>query len=101
MKVFLPAYFDRVPTASECGTGYDYIEGVVDTENLASQRVLEKTGYQKVEIRENDCENSMGVRSIVVYRLARPGHSLVELGLAAKIGPEDAPSDMAPEPPVS
>jgi hypothetical protein len=63
------------------GTGYDHLEAFVDVENIASQRVLEKCGFTKVMVSVNDFENSMGLRSTALFRIARPGSTLAELSL--------------------
>lgn len=78
------------------------LDGYVDTENIASQQILKKCGFTKCETLLGDFESpSMGLRDSIVFRLARPGKTLKELGLGA-VG-EDARStvvDEPPEPPV-
>lgn len=90
MRAIISALFDRMPPASEGGTGLDYIEGWVDTENVASRRVLDKLGFTYCEMFAGDFDNpSMGIRDSAVYRIARPGKTLEELGLL----PADAGAD--------
>ncbi|GIZ48667.1 hypothetical protein CKM354_001171800 [Cercospora kikuchii] len=96
MRAFIPAYFERVPPASEGGTGHDLIDAYADTENRASMKVLEKLGFTKCETLFNEFEGPMGVRDSVVYRLARPGKTLDELGFGKTQAEDDGP----PEPPV-
>jgi RimJ/RimL family protein N-acetyltransferase len=82
------------------GTGYDHLEALVDVENIASQRVLDKCGFTKVTVSKNDFENSMGLRSTALFRIARPGRTLAELGLVAVEGePVDPCTDEA-KPPI-
>lgn len=97
LRAFIPAYFEEVPSSSSERLGFDHLEGFVDVENIASQRVLAKCGFEICEELPGHLENLMGLRDVLLYRLPRPGKSLCELGL-------DAPSleglsDDAPEPP--
>ena len=57
LQAFLPAYFERVPHASDGGIGADHIDGYVDVENKASQRVLEKCGFKLCESLPGEIEN--------------------------------------------
>ncbi|KAI5363694.1 putative GNAT domain, acyl-CoA N-acyltransferase [Septoria linicola] len=96
MKAFIPAYFERVPPASEGGTGHDVIDAYVDAENVGSMRVLEKCGFARCELLEREFESPvMGLRNTVVYRMARPGKTLAELGFG-----EEGQQEEAPVPPV-
>jgi RimJ/RimL family protein N-acetyltransferase len=96
LKAFMPAYFERVPSACITGDGHDVLDGYVDPENIASQKVLEKCGFTRCEILHNDYNNpTLGMRDSIVYRLARPGKTLEELGLVMDGGDEPPP-----EPPV-
>jgi RimJ/RimL family protein N-acetyltransferase len=99
LSIFIPAFFERVPSplvstvdgasvGGAQGVGYDYLEALVDVENIGSQRVLEKCGFTKVLVSENDFENSMGLRSTALFRIARPGRTLPELGLLVGDGVE-------------
>ncbi|KAK4498101.1 hypothetical protein PRZ48_010757 [Zasmidium cellare] len=96
LRAFLPAYFERVPPASEGGTGVDFIEGYVDVENKASQRVLDKCGFTLCESLPGEIENLMGLRDVLLYRCPRPGRTLEELGLIRSPQALEDP----PEPPV-
>lgn len=88
-----------MPSADQGGVGHDHLAAVADTGNAPSIRVLEKAGFQKIGVRENDFENSMGLRSSVLYRLARPGKSLHDLGLDTMA--EESQAGEIPQPPVS
>lgn len=100
LKALTPAFFARTPEASEGGTGVDAITAYIDTQNPGSRRVLEKCGYtrceyltdQAIHVRNNPHNHMV---DSYVYRIARPGKTLEELGLIAGQG-EDEP----PEPPV-
>jgi RimJ/RimL family protein N-acetyltransferase len=64
------------------GVGFDYIEASTDTENWASRRVLEKCGFVLCETHSQGYNNPvLGLRDTAIYRIARPGRSLEELGL--------------------
>jgi len=75
--------FEFTPSAADGGTGLDHLEALTDSENWASRRVLEKAGFTYCETRFRDFDSPAlgGVRDTVVYRIARPGKTLDELGL--------------------
>jgi hypothetical protein len=61
------------------------MQAETDSENIASQKVLLKTGCSLVETLVNSFDSpSLGLRDTLVYRVARPGMSLEELGLVEK-----------------
>lgn len=87
LHAYLTVYFDRVPspTASAGALGFDYVQAETDAENIASQRVLLKCGFQLVETLANSFESPMlGLRDTLVYKIARPGLSLEGLGQVEK-----------------
>ncbi|WPH00543.1 Hypothetical protein R9X50_00337200 [Acrodontium crateriforme] len=83
VKAIIPALWDHMPCASDDGIGYDYLEGLTDTENYASQNILRKCGFTYCETREQDFYNPTlkQQRDTAFYRLARPGKDLEKLGL--------------------
>lgn len=82
LRTLVPALFEHMPPAGEGGLGFDYLEACIDPENKASQRVLEKSGFMSCETNSQDFENpAFGLRDTVVFRIARPGKKLEELGL--------------------
>lgn len=100
LKALIPAYFARTPPASEGGTGVDAVAAYIDTQNPGSRRVLEKAGFTQCEYLadqhvhvQNNPHNKM--TDSYLYRIARPGKTLEELGLIAGQG-----VDEPPQPPV-
>lgn len=78
--------------------GFDYLEGWVNTDNWASRRVLEKCGFTICEtLRVEDLKRHGHSLEVTIYRIARPGMTLDQLGLLAS---EVSQEDSAPEPPV-
>lgn len=64
-------------TSDTCEDGYDYVLGLCDVENVASQRVLERIGFVKGEIIKNEYESRfLGIRDSMPMLLARPGKQL-------------------------
>jgi hypothetical protein len=65
-------------------------------------RVLEKCGFTCCEIREKDFHSPyFGLRDSVVFRLARSGKTLEELGLGpVKSGDDRGNEDKPPTPPL-
>lgn len=52
---------------------FEYAEAHTDTELIASQNVLTKTGFVLFEKREKDFENPiLGWRDTLIYRMYRP-----------------------------
>jgi hypothetical protein len=96
----LASHDGNVDNTGAHGTGYDHLEALVDVENIASQRVLDKCGFTKAMVSENDFENSMGLRSTALFRIARPGTTLVELGLVAVDGDSVDPWADGAKPPI-
>lgn len=91
LRTYLPAFFERFdPSNNTGGTSMDHVEGHVDVSNKGSQRVLEKCGFVRCEILAGISQ----IGDVVVYRLARPGKTLTQLGL------DPASGDKPPEPPV-
>jgi RimJ/RimL family protein N-acetyltransferase len=81
LRAYLSAYFAHVPSPSVSnGLGYDYVQAETDQDNIASQRILQKCGFQHVETIVNGFESPiLGLRDTVIYRIARPGMSLESL----------------------
>ena len=74
MNAFLPALWDAMPSPSEDLEGYDFAIARVDTENVASMRVLEKAGFVRGETTKAEFVSpQLGVRDSVAFWLARPG----------------------------
>lgn len=100
LRAFIPAFFARTPPASEGGTGTDVLTAYIDVENPGSKRVLEKSGFQlcetvgdqQVHVQDNP-HNTMTDSHI--FRIARPGKTLEQLGLVAGKEVEEPP-----EPPI-
>lgn len=87
LRAFLACYFSRVPSPSSTpgALGYDYVQAETDAENIASQKILLKCGFQLVETLTDSFESPiLGLRDTLVYRVARPGLSLEELGLVER-----------------
>lgn len=71
-----------MPAPSPDTIGYDYIQAETDADNIASHRVLVKAGFELIETLEGGFESPMlGVRDTLVYRIARPGVNLSEIGV--------------------
>ena len=57
------------------------MQAETDTENIASQKVLLKCGFQLVETLANSFDSpALGLRDTLVYKIARPGLTLESLG---------------------
>lgn len=98
LKAFIPAFFAWARPASEGGT--DVLSAYIDTQNGASRRVLEKSGFQNCELLhdqhvhvQDNPHNHM--KDSYLFRIARPGKTLEQLGF---LGGEK--QDIPPEPPV-
>ncbi|KAK5124367.1 hypothetical protein LTR85_001584 [Meristemomyces frigidus] len=88
LRALIPRLFERMPPASERGVGCDYIEASTDSENWASQRVLEKCAFTYCETRLQDFENpTLGLRDTTVFRIPRPGKTLEDLDPLAPVKP--------------
>ncbi|KAK5168852.1 uncharacterized protein LTR77_006161 [Saxophila tyrrhenica] len=94
----LPQLFDRIPPLSEGGSGFDHLEGWADVENRPSRRILEKCGFTLCEMRPDPDNDIRGASEIAIYRKARPGRTLEELGLLPI--DEGSVQSKAPTPPV-
>ena len=80
LQALIPVLFEVILPAD--AGGLDYLEAVTDFENAASRRVLTKCGFTWCETRYQDSHHPIrGVQDTCVYRLARPGRTLSELGL--------------------
>ena len=86
LRAYLTAYWERVPSPTASGAlGFDYVQAETDGENIASQRVLLKCGFELVETLVNSFDSpSLGLRDTLIYKLARPGLSLADLGQVEK-----------------
>lgn len=99
MRAFVVAYFERVPSpslksssstsdpasSSPLPLSFDFLQAETDGENTASHRVLEKSGFARVEALPAAFESPLlGLRDTVVWRLARPGMTLEGLGLVPR-----------------
>jgi hypothetical protein len=59
----------------------NYIQAETDQDNLASQNVLLKCGFEFIERLLGAFDSPvLGVRDTVVYRIARPGTKLLDIG---------------------
>lgn len=76
LQAFLPHLFAAMPEDQL------FAEANVDTENNASIKLLERCGWRRWGGVERAAYESplLGVRDSVCYRIARPGHSLEDLG---------------------
>ncbi|KAI7543105.1 hypothetical protein KC331_g7585 [Hortaea werneckii] len=84
LGALIPELFSRMPAVSSASQslGCDYIEALTDTENIASQKVLEKCGFTLCETCPQNFEHPvLGLRDTAVYRIARPPKTLEDLGL--------------------
>lgn len=98
VRAFIPAYFERVPSLNAGIGGYDYLEAVLDIENVASQRVLTKCNFELCEELSGNSSDSVSGRGLLIFRLPRTGKTLREFGLDAASIAE--PPDEAFEPPI-
>lgn len=91
-----------MPSPSNEGLGFDYIDGQTLADNVASQRILKKCGFVEIERRttvEFDRNPGMsGSQEIVVFRLPRPGKLLDRRGQVVDPGEEEE-EDAPPEAP--
>ncbi|KAI6855687.1 hypothetical protein D0864_13388 [Hortaea werneckii] len=84
LGALVPELFSRMPAVSPFtqSLGYDYIEALTDSENIASQKVLQKCGFTFCETCSQNFEHPvLGLRDTAVYRIARPSKTLQDLGL--------------------
>jgi len=84
LGALVPELFSRMPAVSPFtqSLGYDYIEALTDSENIASQKVLQKCGFTFCETCSQNFEHPvLGLRDTAVYRIARPPKTLEDLGL--------------------
>lgn len=98
ITAIIEAMWTRFPSPSnlsepreEGETEFDYVEGCINVNNTASQRILEKCGFTYVG-KEADAENPrLGETETLFFRKARPGKNLKELGLDTleSSGPEE------------
>jgi hypothetical protein len=83
LRAYLSTYFANVPSPSTApgGLGFDYVQAETDADNIASQKVLLKCGFQLVETLANAFDSpTLGLRDTLVYKIARPGMTLESLG---------------------
>ena len=87
-----------MPAASEGGTGFDHVEGWTDIANKVSQRILGKSGFTYCETIPDPENQIRGPTETMIFRKARPGKTLQDLGLLpSNIAGEES---NAPIPPV-
>lgn len=61
------------------------MQAETDADNIASQKVLLKCGFQLVETLANAFDSpTLGLRDTLVYKIARPGMTLESLGQVEK-----------------
>lgn len=95
----VPELFSRLPPASEGGVGFDHIEGWTDIQNWPSRRVLEKCGFTLCETIPDPFDNPLrGPSQLIIFRKARPGRTLEELGLIPR--EEGGVDESAPTSPI-
>lgn len=83
--------FERLPPASQ--GGFDHVEGWTDIENWPSRRILEKCGFTLCERRPDPDNLLRGPSELLIYRKARDGKTLEELGLSwANVTEESRPT---------
>lgn len=74
LLAFTPALFAMMPVEQT------FAEAHVDTENVASLKLLERCGWQRGEVEERAYTSPLlGLRDSVCYRIAREGHGLEDL----------------------
>ncbi|KAI9893420.1 MAG: hypothetical protein M1814_006717 [Vezdaea aestivalis] len=76
LKAYMTIFWTAIPEMIDPNEqrGYNHAIAYADTENHASRRVLEKTGFVQTDTLENDVRIPLlGLRSTAVYRIARPG----------------------------
>jgi ribosomal-protein-alanine N-acetyltransferase len=74
LLAFTPALFARMPLEQT------FAEAQVDTENVASLKLLERCGWQRGEVEERAYTSPLlGLRDSVCYRIARQGCKLDDL----------------------
>ena len=98
IQAVIAEMWTRFPPAGEGGTGFDHVEGCTNVNNFASKRILEKCGFTYCEMEPDPNNQMLGPSETMIFRLARPGKNLEDLGLLTKEGfrPEARP----PTPPV-
>ena len=88
LRAFIPALFEHMSSTSSDDPSttnspppppsINYIQAETDQDNLASQNVLLKCGFQFIERLVGAFDSPvLGVRDTVVYRIARPGTKLL------------------------
>ncbi|KAF2157898.1 acyl-CoA N-acyltransferase [Myriangium duriaei CBS 260.36] len=78
---------DSAKMTGETGEeGFDYALGFCDSENVASQRVLERVGFSKGDVIPEEYESKLlGMRDSVPMFLARPGTEVPREWLQKKV----------------
>jgi hypothetical protein len=84
LRAFIPALFAHLSSpslSSSTNPPLNYIQAETDQDNLASQNVLRKCGFEFVGRLAGAFDSPvLGVRDTVVYRIARPGTKLAGVG---------------------
>lgn len=77
--------------------GWDFVEAIIDPDNIASAKVLVKANFTPWLSKRDDFESvNLGLRGTAIYRLARPGTKLgpppglFEIDMEEKIGIKNA-----------
>ena len=79
-----------MPSPSKSDYGHDHLEGCVDVKNWPSRKILDKCGFTICETMPTPEGGPKGASQVAVYRKARPGKTLEEMGL---IKPKEANID--------
>ena len=80
LLAFIPAFFAHMSATNPTATSINYICAETDQDNIGSQKVLLKCGFEFVERLVGGFDSPvLGLRDSVVYRVARPGTEL-EIG---------------------
>jgi RimJ/RimL family protein N-acetyltransferase len=75
------AHLSSPSLSSSTNPPLNYIQAETDQDNLASQNVLRKCGFEFVGRLAGAFDSPvLGVRDTVVYRIARPGTKLAGVG---------------------
>lgn len=98
LSAIVPQLFDRMMPQSEGAVGFNYAEGWIDTDNGPSRRILAKCGFVFCEVRPDPDNEVRSASELAIYRKARPGRTLAELGMLreGEVGADSEP----PTPPV-
>ena len=94
LRAFIPALFEHMSSMSSSNPStnpplpaVNYIQAETDQDNHASQNVLRKCGFEFIERLVGAFDSPvLGVRDTVVYRIARPGTKLLDIGEGEDVG---------------